>query len=132
MNVKWITINFAAALCSLFMLTAWAAGGYGPEDVVHQYFSALKQGDIPSLKAVMSDSYYTKRKTLMERNAGYSDFLVENYRDVEVAVLDVNIANDKAYVTVEKVYAGNGREEIVMILLKTDDWTWKIDRERYR
>jgi hypothetical protein len=94
MNVKWITINCAAALCSLFMLTALAAGGYGPEDVVHQYFSALKEGDIPGLKSVMSDAYYTKRKTLLERNAGYADFLVENYRDVQIAVLDVNIADD--------------------------------------
>jgi hypothetical protein len=132
MNVKWITINCAAALCSLFMLTALAAGGYGPEDVVHQYFSALKEGDIPGLKSVMSDAYYTKRKTLLERNAGYADFLVENYRDVQIAVLDVNIADDKAYVTVEKVHAADGREEIVMILIKTDDWAWKIDRERYR
>lgn len=132
MKVKWITINCAAALCSLFMLTALAAGGYGPEDVVRQYFSALKEGDIPSLRAVMSDSYYTKRKTLLERNAGYADFLVENYRDVEVTVLDVNIADDKAYVTVEKAHAVNGREEIVLILVKTDDWTWKIDRERYQ
>ena len=125
-------MNFVAALCSLFMLTALAAGGYGPEDVVRQYFSALKEGDIPGLKSVMSQAYYTKRKTLLERNAGYSDFLVENYRDVEIAVLDVNIADDKAYVTVEKVHAMDGREEIVMILVKTDDWAWKIDRERYR
>lgn len=132
MNVKWITINCAAALCSLFMLTVLAAGGYGPEDVVHQYFSALKGGDIPSLKAVMSDSYYAKRKTLLERNAGYADFLIENYRDVEVTVLDVNIADDEAYVTVEKVHAGNGREEIILILVKIDDWAWKIDREKYR
>jgi len=132
MKRKWITLNCAAALCSLFMLNAWAAGGYGPVDVVRQYFSALKEGDIPGLKSVMSDAYYTKRKTLLERNAGYSDFLVENYRDVEIAVLDVNIADDKAYVTVEKVHAMDGREEIVMILVKTDDWAWKIDRERYR
>lgn len=132
MKAKWITLNCAAALFSLLMQPAWAAGGYGPEDVVDQYFSALKEGNITSLKETMSDSFYNKRKILLERNASYADFLVENYRDVQINVLNVDIGDDKAHVTVEKFRAGDDREEIVLILVKIDDWTWKIDREKYR
>jgi len=131
MKAKWMISICVVALFNLGMMSAWAAGGDAPEVVVQSYFSALKEGDIASLKDSMSDSFYNKRKALLERNAGYADFLREKYRDVEINVLDINTGNDKSYVTVEMVRAGGEDENIILVLIKIDEWTWKIDREKY-
>jgi len=131
MKHKWIISICVAALLNLGVPSTWAAGGDAPEVVVQYYFSALQEGDIARLKDSMSESFYNKRKALLERNDGYADFLREHYRDVEINMLDINTDNDKAYVTVEMVRAGGEQEKIILVLIKIDEWTWKIDREKY-
>lgn len=131
MNAKWITLSCAAAFICLLNLPIWAAGGDGPEDTVYLYFSALKEGDIAELRNTVTESFYNKRKVLLERNSRYGDFLIKMYKDVQISIEDIDINDGRAHVSVEQIRAGSDRSEIVLILKKINGWDWRVDQEQY-
>ena len=130
MNTKSTVSGLAAVVLCISMLAARAAGSGGPEAVVELYFTALREGDIAGLTSTLSESFYNKRKVLLEHNPRYAGFLREMYRDVTVNIGDIETTDSQAEVTVQLIRSGNDPEELVLILKQADDGTWKIDGEQ--
>ena len=97
----------------------------GPIDTVQQYFTASKNGDVETIKNLNT------RKALIERNSGYSDFLVKQFEGVEIEIISTEIGNDgnSAFVTVRRLYPNGNTLDTNFSLKKADDGTWKIFKE---
>ena len=131
MKAKSIAIYCAAVFVWLIAYPAWAVDSKAPEGVVQLYFSALKQGDIAGIKNVVSESFYTRSKVLLEQNTSYADFLRKLYKNTEIHIIDVDVGDDQALVHVEQVGDGDNRNESVLVLVKDHGGDWKIDHEQY-
>jgi hypothetical protein len=131
MRAKSIALCCVAVFVWLMAYPAWAAGSNDPEGVVQLYFTALKEGDIAGIKNVVSESFYSKRKVLLDQNRGYADFLRKIYSNADINIINVDISDDRAYVRVEQSSDGNNRNETVLELVKDDVGSWKIDQEQY-
>ena len=62
--------------------------------VLNDLFAALKSGDVGSLKRLFAEEMYAKNKILLEKNAGYSDFLRNYYRETIFKVTEISPDND--------------------------------------
>ena len=122
----------------LFMgiLIGWSpavsSGEIGPSDTVQQFFMASKNGDIETMRNLITGPFLNRRKGLIEKNPGYSDFLRKQLEGVEIAIISTAIENSgsSAFVTVRRVYPDGNAFDTKFSLNKSDNSTWKIFDER--
>ena len=121
----------------LGMLIGWspaASGGEiaGPADTVQQFFTAYKNGEIQTIKGMITGPFYNRRKTLIEKNPGYPDFLRKKLKGVEMAIISTAIENNGgfAFVTVRRMNPDGSAFDMIFSLEKSDDDTWKIFDEK--
>jgi len=119
------------------MLIGWSSavsGGEiaGPADTVQQFFTAYKNGEIQTIKGMITGPFYNRRKTLIEKNSGYPDFLRKQLEGVEIAIISTAIEDDgsSALVTVRRLNPDGSAFNTEFLLKKGDDGTWKIFDER--
>ena len=119
------------------MLIGWSpavSGGEiaGPADTVQQFFTAYKNGKIQTIKGMITGPFYNKRKTLIEKNPGYPDFLRKQLEGVEIAIISTAIENEgsSALVTVRRLNPDGNTFDTEFSLKKSEDGTWKIYDER--
>ena len=127
--------------CAIFlfigMLIGWSpavSGGEitGPADTVQQFFMASKGGEIETMKNLITGPFFNRRKSLIERNPGYPDFLRKQLDGVEIEILSTVTGNDgsSAFVTVRRHYPDGSIFDTKFTLKKSDNVTWKIFDER--
>jgi len=119
------------------MLIGWSpivSGGEiaGPADTVQQFFTASKNGEIETMKNLITGPFLNRRKTLIERNPGYPDFLIKQLKGVEIEIISTEIGNDgsSAFVTIRRFYPDGSAFDTKFSLKKSDDGPWKIFDER--
>lgn len=102
-------------------------------NTVLSYFTALKDGDINTIKVYISLDIYKKNKALLEQNEKYPEFLRNYYQGAEFEVAKVEKIDDNIIVTVVIKLAKNSLSVISLRLVKessqgeTTNQTWKID-----
>ena len=102
-------------------------------NTVLSYFTALKGGDINTIKKYISLDIYNKNKTLLEQNEKYREFLRNYYQGAEFEVEKVEKIDDNIVVTVLIKLAKSSPSFILLRLVKESsrgepiNQTWKID-----
>jgi hypothetical protein len=84
-GVFWV---LAVAMC-LGAQALGAAEPASPSDCVMQFFEASKNGDTAKMKQLMAGPFYAQRKTLLEENTTYPDFLRKHYADTRLQVISL-------------------------------------------
>ena len=104
----------------------------GPVDTVQQFFTAAKDGEIETMKNLITGPFFNRRKVLIERNPGYPDFLIKQFEGLEIEVISTEIGNDgsSAFVTVRRFHPNGSTFDTEFLLKKSDDGMWKIFDER--
>ena len=104
----------------------------GPADAVQQFFTASKNGDIETMRNLITGLFLNRRKTLIEKNPGYSDFLRKQLKGVEIEIISTAIEDNgsSASVTVRRVYPDGSTFDTKFSLDKSDNGTWKIFDEK--
>ena len=89
--------SLSQALLLVFMLaySAWCADTTGPSDTVLKFYEASRHGDVETMKTLIAGPYYKNRKTLLEKNADYPEFLKRYFRGVEIRLEPPSIGNEK-------------------------------------
>ena len=102
-------------------------------NTVLSYFTALKNGDINTIKVYISLAIYNKNKALLEQNEKYPEFLRNYYQGAEFAVEKVEKIDDNIIVTVVIKLAKSSPGVISLRLVKESsqgeatNQMWKID-----
>jgi len=104
----------------------------GPADTVQQFFMASKSGEIETMRNLITGPFFNRRKALIERNPGYSDFLKKQLEGVEMEIVSTEIGNDgsSAFVMVRRLYPNGSSFDTRFSLKKGENDTWKIFDER--
>ena len=122
------TILYILLAVFLVSFSSIAANALEPNDTVLSYFQALKNGDIETIKDLITGEMYKKRKVLLEQNENYSEFLIKAYQEAEFQIIDTTIKDNDAVITVE-VNFPDRQNEFVLFLIKDDLGNWKIFKE---
>jgi len=119
------------------LLIGWSpavSGGEmaGPADTVQQFLMASKSGEIETMRNLITGPFFARRKALIERNPGYSDFLKKQLEGVEMEIISTEIGNDgiSASVIVRRLYPDGSTFNTKFLLKKSDNDTWKIFDEK--
>ena len=122
------TIVYILLAVFLVSFSSIAANALEPNDTVLSYFQALKNGDIETIKDLITGEMYEKRKVLLEQNENYSEFLKKVYQEAEFRINETNETDNDVLVNVE-VNTLNGKTEFNLLLKKDMDGNWKIFKE---
>lgn len=118
-------IILSILIVSFIRVAAYAST---PNDTVLLYFQALKNGDIGTIKELITGELYEKRKVLLEQNENYSEFLKKNYQYAEFEITGTTINDNGAQINVE-VNTPDGKRPFTLLLKIDDQGTWKIFKE---
>lgn len=125
MNKTILYILLAVFLVSFSSITAHALE---PNETVLSYFQALKNGDIETVKSLITGEMYNKRKVLLEQNENYSEFLKKVYQGAEFRINKTTEIDNDVLVNVE-VDSPNGKKDLNLLLKKDMEGNWKIFKE---
>ena len=105
-----------------------AANASSPVDTALNYFQALQQGDLNTIKDSIAGEIYRTRKVLLEQNERYPEFLRNIYQGANFQIKSVAIQDNNAAVTVEVRFPD--RQKVFILFLNKDDLgNWKIFKE---
>ena len=85
---------FRMSTLFVFVITTAAisiAGGPNPGDTVLDYFKATSSGDTQSMVELMAGPFFESRKTLIEKNEKYPEFLQNYYKGASFAITHTDI-----------------------------------------
>lgn len=68
------------------------------------FFNALKSGNLPVIKEVISGELSQEKRILLEKNKGYSNFLKKYYRGAEFKIVNTEELDGKLAVDVEVLF----------------------------
>jgi hypothetical protein len=117
------------------MVTASSAASSAPRaeptGVVLEYFAACKRGDVEIIKDLAAGRFYEKRKSLLNSNAGYPDFLVQQFKGLRINIVQVSRMdeNRRASVLVDRQYP-DGSFLRTQFILEKYQGAWKIYDEQ--
>jgi hypothetical protein len=118
--MKKYKIGFVCILCSLFFsFIIFPAEAAGPNEIVTEYFQALKEGNVKLVKHLISGNLYNKRRVLLEENPTYGSFLKKIYMGSHIQIMDTVKKNGITYVDV-RIEFQDGSNYLVTLLLKHD------------
>ena len=64
------------------------------DDTVIGFFEVSKNGDVEKMKNFIAGPFYEKRRSLLEKNKRYPDYLKKYYRGIEIQILDTVIGDN--------------------------------------
>ncbi len=102
-----------------------------PTEVVMKYFQACENGDVSTIKSLITDHFYQRRKVLIEENQEYPAFLRSHYSGMQVEIVSTQIenANGNVAVMLEQIFPDGNILNSTLILKKNMDGNWKISDE---
>ena len=105
-----------------------SAAESGPDNTVLNYFIACQNGDIETIKQIITGPFYEKRKVLLNSNTEYSDFLARRFNGVKINLISVSISeeNNSSDVIIEREYPQGSRLQSKFILMEDENRIWKI------
>ena len=98
-------------------------------DMVNGYLNALTSGDTILLKAYIGGQFYNSRKSLLEKNADYSEFLRDFYKSSKFRIVNVEPDDrnpDDKRVTVEFLFSGGNISRTALVVSMDSSGEWKI------
>lgn len=97
-------------------------------ETVEKFIYASENGDIGLLKTLITGPYYDKRKSLLEDNEGYSDFLKKYFQDITLEILEVKFNNhyNYAFVKIKKEMHNIDVINFELILIKDEMGIWRV------
>jgi hypothetical protein len=103
-----------------------AAEPASPSDCVVQFFEASKNGDTAKMKQLMAGPFYAQRKTLLDENTTYPDFLRSHYADTRLQVISLREERG-GWVAEVRIKFPDGTVDTNKWLVQKDaSGTWKI------
>jgi hypothetical protein len=121
-GVFWV---LAVAVC-LGAQALGAAEPASPSDCVMQFFEASKNGDLKTMKQLMAGSFYNQRKTLLEENTTYPDFLRTHYADTRLQVISLREERGGWVAEVRIKFPDGTVDSNKWLVQKDASGTWKI------
>lgn len=97
MKIPSILITLSFLIFSLYLAAGAnaenvdsATAEYEIKQTLNDLFEALKSGDIARLQRLFAGEMYARNKTLLEKNTGYSDFLINHYSNVKFEITAIS------------------------------------------
>jgi len=109
----------------LVMPGAHAADENIVDTVVLSYFTALKSGDVETIKTLVDGKALRQIADLLEHNENYPKFLRNHYKLVQFDVLNVNHLPDTVVVKARYIFSVNDVQKYRLII-KPQNSLWKI------
>jgi len=106
-----------------------AEGAASPDECVLQFFAASKNGDLKTMKQLITGSFYAQRKTLLEENAQYPDFLRKHYADTRLQITSMREERGGWVAEVRIKFPDGSVDSNKLLLQKDATGTWKIISE---
>ena len=103
-----------------------AAEPASPDECVLQFFEASKNGDTARMKQLMAGSFYDQRKTLLENNTTYPDFLRKHYDGARLQITDMREDRGGWVVELRTKFADGTVDTNQFLLQKDATGSWKI------
>ena len=103
-----------------------AAEPASPDDCVMQFFEASKNGDTARMKQLMAGTFYNQRKTLLEENTTYPDFLRKHYDGAHLQIINMREEPRGWVVEVRIKYPDGTVDSNKWLVQKDASGTWKI------
>ena len=97
-----------------------------PDECVAQFFEASKNGDTARMKQLMAGSFYDQRKTLLENNTTYPDFLRKHYDGARLQITDMREDRGGWVVELRTKFADGTVDTNQFLLQKDATGSWKI------
>jgi len=100
-------------------------------ETLDPYFTALKNGDVESLKSLLSGKLYKRYKVLLEKNDAYPEFLQNHFRDTTFQIEKIVTSGDDVLIDVVIEFPGNQPLKSKYLLRREDGPTvgskgWKL------
>jgi hypothetical protein len=120
------------AICVLAVAVFLSAQALGatepasPSDCVMQFFEASKNGDTARMKQLMAGSFYNQRKTLLEENTQYPDFLRKHYDGARLQIMKMREDRGGWVVEVRIKFAEGTVDSNKWLVQKDASGAWKI------
>ena len=125
MKKNGLYIILSILIASFISVAAYAST---PNDTVLLYFQSLKNGDVVTIKDLITGKLYEKRKVLLEQNENYSEFLKNLYQYAEFEITETIVKDSDAQINVQ-VNSPDGKRPFILFLKKDDEGNWKIYKE---
>jgi len=103
-----------------------AAQPASPDECVVHFFEASKNGDTARMKELIAGSFYNQRKTLLEENTTYPDFLRKYYEGARLQITSMREDRGGWVVEVRITFADGTVDSNKLLLQKDATGTWKI------
>ena len=103
--------------------------------VLQPFFTALKNGDVNTIKDYLSKDSFSSYQVLLEKNKGYADFLRKYYKGAKFRPITAVQLGDTVAVNVEIIFS-DGTTSFMDLNLKNsvnkesrilNKRTWKVD-----
>ena len=91
-----------------------------------QFFEASKNGDTARMKQLMAGSFYNRRKTLLEENTQYPDFLRKHYDGAGLQITSMREDRGGWVVEVRIKFADSTVDSNKWLVQKDASGAWKI------
>ena len=106
-----------------------AAEPASPDECVMQFFEASKNGDTARMTQLMAGSFYNQRKTLLEENTTYPDFLRKHYDGAHLQIMNMR-EEPRGWVVEVRIKFADGTVDSNKFLVQKDaGGAWKIVQE---
>lgn len=129
-TICWLLVG----ICLAVALPSFSADQSGPIGVVKLYIDACKTGDVAVLKSIIAGPFLERRKLLLEKNRGYSDFLKEYHKGIGIGIATVKPGEDENSATVvvrHQPLNGSGGSNIALIVRREPGGPWLIFDEKF-
>lgn len=90
-------------------------------NILRPYFVALKNGDISTLKKLMTTDMYNEKKVLFEQNKEYPNFLRKLYRDATFIIVSANDDGNDILVNAVIKYSDGRRNQLKLYLVSENN-----------
>ncbi len=94
-----------------------------------QFFEASKNGDTARMTQLMAGSFYKQRKTLLEENTQYPDFLRTHYDGARLQIMNMREDRQGWVVEVRIKFADGTVDSNKFLVQKDASGAWKIVQE---
>ena len=94
-----------------------------------QFFEASKNGDTARMTQLMAGSFYNQRKTLLEENTKYPDFLRKHYEGARLQIMNMREEPGGWVVEVRIKFAEGTVDSNKFLVQKDASGAWKIVQE---
>ena len=109
----------------LMMPAAHAENDHIADTVVQSYFTALKSGDIETIKTLAGGKLLKQIVDLLEHNKHYSRFLRNHYKRTKFNIVNVSYLPSAVIIKAEYVFGVNDILNYKLVI-KQQNSLWKI------